>query len=114
MFGYFDVDGDEQDLIVRFSTDTLGEVAAVEVTAELTEMVERAGCRSLILDFTSVQRVSSAMLAKTIRLKRTMDAQGGRLQLIRLSPRIRQAFRVTKLDQLLDITPGEPDVQCTI
>jgi anti-sigma B factor antagonist len=57
----------------------------------------------MILDFSGVELVSSAMLGKLILLQRRVDAEGGRLRLCELSLGVRAVFKSTNLDRLFKI-----------
>ena len=110
---HFSVSNRGENVFVRFFSRFLSEAAAVEMAPELLEMIERGECRSLNLDFCRVERLSSAMLAKTVKFKRNLDAKGGKLRLINICPHVRHVFAVTKLDQILEIAEretGEPGV----
>jgi anti-sigma B factor antagonist len=111
---YFGLSRREHDDVVRFSTHTLGETAATEMAPELLGITDRDECRRLVLDFDRVERMSSAMLAKIVKVKRIMESKGGAVTLVNLCPRIRQAFRVTKLDQILDIVEDDLEAGASV
>jgi anti-sigma B factor antagonist len=58
---------------------------------------------NLILDFTGVDQISSAMLGKLILLQRRVDASKGQLRLCELSPTIQTVLRTTNLDRLFAV-----------
>ena len=98
---FFDVTEREDAVVIRFSVPSLGEIATMHMAMALLEVTERQECRCLVLDFVLVECLSSAMLAKLVKLKRKMDSKGGQFKLTNLCPRIRDTLRVTKLDQIL-------------
>jgi anti-anti-sigma factor len=97
--------GDE--VYIRFFSRVLSEAAASEIVPELLEMIDRGECRRLFLDLCRVERLSSSMLAKTVKLTRSMDTQGGELRLINVCADVRRTFSVTRLDQIVEIAEGE-------
>jgi anti-sigma B factor antagonist len=92
-----------EDVVVRLYSRILSEAAAVEIAIDLLEMIDRGECRCLILDLGQVERLTSTMLAKAVKLTKVLHAQGGTLRLTNLCPNVRQVFAVTKLDQVLEI-----------
>ena len=66
-------------------------------------MVDRDGCKSLVLDFQKVQFCSSAVIGKLVILDRKVKSKKGRLRLCAMTPEIREVFQITRLDQVLEI-----------
>ncbi len=58
---------------------------------------------ALILDFSGVDSISSAMLGKLILVLRQVDSAGGKLRLCELSPNVRAVLESTNLDRLFAI-----------
>jgi anti-anti-sigma factor len=94
-------------VVVRFSEPVLGEMCVTQLAPALHDMAEREDCREIVLDFCHVERLSSAVLARIVRLQRKMDAQGRRLSLVNVGPRVHQILKVTKLDQILHVALSE-------
>jgi anti-anti-sigma factor len=57
----------------------------------------------LILDFSQVHYLSSAVLTELLRIKDAVEESGGGLRLCSLRDDIRQVFAITNLDQVLSI-----------
>ena len=57
----------------------------------------------LILDFSTVNLVSSTLLSKLILLQRRIDGTRGQMRLCELSPIVQQVFRTSNLDRLFKI-----------
>lgn len=57
----------------------------------------------LVLDLGEVQYLSSAALGKLINLKKKVTSVKGRLRLQNLSSDLLEVFRVTRLDQVLEV-----------
>ena len=63
----------------------------------------------LLINFDSIQQVSSAALGKLIKLMNRADAVRGRLALSGLHADLRHVFRITKLDQVFAIYETESE-----
>ena len=74
-----------------------------ELGEELFGLVEEDGYRSMLLDFSNVEFLSSAALNKLIILDKKVKDHGGQLKLCNLLPEIREVFVITRLNQLFDI-----------
>lgn len=70
---------------------------------ELFGLVDRDGCKSLVLDFQNVQFCSSAVIGKLVILDRKVKSKKGKLRLCRMAPGIREVFQIIRLDQVLEI-----------
>ena len=61
----------------------------------------------ILLNFTSVDFLSSAALGKLITLDKKVKAHGGMLKLSNIQPDIYEVFAITKLNKLFDIRDDE-------
>jgi len=66
-------------------------------------------CQKLVLDFSNVDFLSSAMLGKLISINRKMKEKGGILRLCGVCPNIRLIFKYTDLETILDIRDSQSD-----
>ena len=110
MLSYCHLDvGKNGDLIVvRLGKHrVLDELTVNEISDELLEVADRPDCHRLLLDFSGVTRLSSAMLAKLVVLHRKMESKGEKLRLCGIDSQFRSAFATTRLDRLFDITDKE-------
>ena len=80
-----------------------------ELGDELFALVERDGCTALVLDFRTVEFLSSAALNKLIILDRKVKGKGGKLKLSSLKPEIQEVFVITRLNQLFEIKDNVED-----
>lgn len=81
---------------------------------ELVGYLEAHPGTRLLLDFGSVDYLSSAALTELIRANDTAVATGGAaIRICGLSPEIQKVFEITKFDKLFDIHPGEDRVRAT-
>ncbi len=76
---------------------------------EMFQLVEVESRDKLLLNFSSVDFLSSAALGKLITLDKKMKAHGGALKLSNIRPEIYEVFAITKLNRLFDIKDDEAD-----
>ncbi|MEQ8789172.1 MAG: STAS domain-containing protein [Pirellulaceae bacterium] len=96
--------------VVRFVDRKILDAANIqELGEELFALVERESRKSLLLNFSSVEFLSSAALNKLIVLDKKVKAAGGVLKFCDLRPEIYDVFVITRLNQLFDIKPNEAD-----
>ena len=90
--------------VVRFvDQKILDEAKIQQLGQELFELVETDGRGKILLNFTSVEFLSSAALGKLITLDKKIKGQGGALKLSNIRPEIYEVFAITKLNKLFDI-----------
>ena len=80
-----------------------------ELGKEMFALVETDGYDKLLLDFSSVDFLSSAALGKLITLDKKIKSHGGVLKLSNIRPEIYEVFAITKLNRLFDIRKDEAD-----
>jgi anti-sigma B factor antagonist len=80
-----------------------------ELGQEMFRLIEVDGREKLLLNFSSVDFLSSAALGKLITLDKKMKAHGGTLKLTNIRPEIYEVFTITKLTRLFDIKDDEAD-----
>lgn len=94
--------------VVRFLDHKIIEdINIQELGQELFHLVEVDGCTKLLLNFSSVDFLSSAALGKLITLDKKMKAHAGVLKLSNIRPEIYEVFAITKLNRLFDIHDEE-------
>ena len=90
--------------VVSFIERKILEAAHIqELGEELLHLVDHDGNKDLLLDFNSVEFLSSAALNKLIILDKKVKAKAGQLKLCNLMPEIREVFVITRMNQLFDI-----------
>lgn len=70
---------------------------------ELWALVDRDGCRLLVLDWKKIEFCSSAVIGKIVRLDKKVKDKNGKLRLCCMKPEIREVFQITRLDQVFEI-----------
>ncbi|MBM3980098.1 MAG: STAS domain-containing protein [Planctomycetes bacterium] len=89
---------------VRFPAGTaLSEANAEALSRHLTALLEGKERPHLLIDLGGVTLLNSIMLAKFIGLNGRLRAAGGRLTLFNPNTIVRDVFRVTRLDTLLEV-----------
>lgn len=78
-----------------------------ELGQELFQLVEGDKRKKLVLNFATVDFLSSAALGKLITLDRKVKANNGVLKLCNIRPEIYEVFAITKLNRLFDIRRDE-------
>ena len=85
----------------------LDELTVNKISNELLGVADRSDCHRLVLDFSGVTQLSSAMLAQLLKLRRKMESKGEKLRLCGLDSQLQSVFATTRLDRLFDITDNE-------
>ena len=80
-----------------------------ELGQELFQLAASEKGKKILLNFASVDVLSSAALGKLITLDKKMKAAGGTLKLSNIRPEIYEVFTITKLNRLFDIKEDEAD-----
>jgi anti-anti-sigma factor len=102
------VDQVDERTVVRFTAGPVltGEKAEA-VSEQLFHLVDDLQRRRLVLDFASVDSLTSLMIGKLVTLNKRLRDAGGRLVLCNVKPDLRGVFEVTGLTRLLAIYPDE-------
>src|SRR5262249_51696461 len=87
----------------------LDEEKVRSVGKQLLSLSEGVGPRQVVLNFDSVERLSTEMLGKLIALQKKIHAQGGRLALCKVRPQLYEIFKILKLPQVLSIYAEEEE-----
>jgi len=96
--------------IVKFlDKKILDEAGILEVGSELFGLVELENRKSLLLNFSGVEFLSSAALGKLITLDRKVKSHKGRMKMSNIRPEILDVFQITKLNKVFDIRKDEAE-----
>ena len=96
--------------VVRFRDPKIIEdINIQEWGQELFHLVDAENRQKLLLNFSSVDFLSSAALGKLITLDKKVKARSGTLKLCNIRPEIYEVFAITKLNRLFDIKDDESD-----
>jgi len=92
--------------IITFTDEKiLEERDILELQESLMGVIEQGEKTNLILDFSAVKFLSSAVLGLLIRVSKKVYERDGRLCLCNISPRIYEIFKITRLTKIFDIYP---------
>jgi len=96
--------------VVRFrDRKIIDDINIQELGQELFRLIETDNRRKLLLNFSSVDFLSSAALGKLITLDKKVKAHSGVMKLSNIRPEIYEVFAITKLNRLFDIQDDEAD-----
>jgi anti-sigma B factor antagonist len=96
--------------VVRFVDRKILDTANIEELGdELFSLVENDGRKSLLLNFSRVEFLSSAALNKLILLDRAVKKHGGQLKLCSLRREIQDVFEITGLKRVFAIHNEESE-----
>jgi len=96
--------------VVKFlDKKILDEANIQELGLELFSLIEHDNRKSILLNFTDVEFLSSAALGKLITLDRKVKASKGRLKMSNIRPEIFEVFQITKLNKVFDIRNDESE-----
>lgn len=98
--------------VIRLLDANLNSTANIQQIGDgLLELVEENA--KILVDFSNVKFLSSAMLGKLVDLHKRVEAASGALKLCNIHGDLSVVFTMTKLDQLLDIQDSEADALAT-
>jgi len=66
-----------------------------------------SGAQHIVVNLASVPMVDSSGIGSLIRCHSAVSAAGGKLKVVGASNTVMQAFKVTRLDRVLDLHPDE-------
>lgn len=92
--------------IVEFTNNKiLDEANIVEIGQTLVSLVDERDYPRLLLDFATVDHLSSAALGMLINISNRIKKKNGQLRLANIKPQILEVFVITKLNKLFRILP---------
>ena len=95
--------------VVRFIDRKIEDPNVHELGNELFALVEQDSRRSIVLNFSHVEFLSSAALGKLLTLDRRLKAADGHLKLCCIRPEILEVFQITRLNKVFDIRSDEQE-----
>jgi len=67
-----------------------------------------SGCRALLLDCRQVSLIDSQGIKALVRGVTSMEKQGGKVKLLKVSPRMREVLNLTRLLTVIEAFEDEP------
>lgn len=94
--------------VVNFLTSqVLDEMNVQQLGQELNDLVDKNYMIKMVINFSKIKFLSSAVLGKLISLHKKIAAQKGTLAFSNINPDIMQVFKITRLDKLISIYDDE-------
>lgn len=101
--------------IVEFTNNKiLDEANIAEIGGTLNALIDENDQPRLVLDFATVDHLSSAALGMLINANNRIKQRNGQLRLANIKPQIFEVFRITKLDRLFRIYPTRAEALASI
>lgn len=95
-------------VIANFSgTCILDETTIAALSKSLLDLVDQQAQRKIMLDFSGIKFLSSAMLGVLIRLQKRATLIKGRVIIFGLRPELHKIFKITRLDKLFEFYDDE-------
>jgi len=108
----FQTDHVDGELVARFKDDKAFQTETInETLASLSDLIDSAEGRVVVLDFTDVAFLGSPALGMLVSVRKYAEAAGSSLRLRGLIPVIREVFRVIRFDRLFEIEDDDDDIQ---
>ena len=96
--------------VVEFTNNRiLDEANIAEIGQELNRLIDERNNPKLLLDFGTVDHLSSAALGMLINVNKRVKEKNGQLRLTSIKPPIFEVFVITKLNKLFRILPGRTE-----
>lgn len=99
------VQGDNVAVVTILESRILDESNIVDIGNELMDLVKKRYMIKMVLDLGEVKYLSSAVLRQLIAVYKAIKAENGELKLCRVNPEVREVFKITQLDKMMEITP---------
>jgi anti-sigma B factor antagonist len=101
----------EKDIrLVEFTNSKiLDEANITEIGAKLNALIDESPSPKMLLDFASVDHLSSAALGMLINVNNRIKQRNGQLRLAGIKPQIFEVFVITKLNKLFRILPDRSE-----
>ena len=96
--------------VVEFTNNRiLDEANIAEIGQTLGSLIDETDNPKLLLDFASVDHLSSAALGMLINANNKVREKSGQLRLTNIKPQIMEVFVITKLNKLFRILPSRAE-----
>ena len=96
--------------VARFTRRRILQEESVQTAGDqLLGLPEDTGCSKVVLNFSKVEGMTTALLGKLVATHRKIEQSGGRLVLCEVGAPLREIFALCKLPQLLSIYEQEQE-----
>lgn len=90
-------------IVTILESRILDETNIAEIGRELMDLVTKQYMIKMVIDLGEVKYLSSAVLRQIIALYKAIKAEKGDLKLCRIDPSVREVFKITQLDKMIEI-----------
>ena len=90
-------------VVTLLESRILDETNIAELGEQLMNLVQKQYMVKMILDLGEVKYLSSAVLRQFIALYKAIKAEKGDLKICRVRPEVREIFKITQLDKMIEI-----------
>lgn len=97
------VQGDNVAVVTILESRILDESNIQDIGRELIELVTKRYMVKMVIDMVNVRYLSSAVLRQFIALYKTIQQEKGDLKLCNVHPEVREVFKITQLDKMIEI-----------
>ena len=100
--------------VVEFTNNRiLDEANIADIGSSLNALIDEKNNPKLLLDFNTVDHLSSAALGMLINANKRIREKNGQLRLANIKPQIFEVFVITKLNKLFKILPNRDDAMAS-
>jgi anti-sigma B factor antagonist len=100
--------------VVQFTNNRiLDEANIADIGSTLKVLIEEREHPKLLLDFSTVDHLSSAALGMLINANNSIKQRNGQLRLTNIKPQIYEVFVITKLNKLFRIFPSREEAMAS-
>jgi len=89
--------------------ELVAEQVIEEGSGQLENLADGAGLDRVVLNFREVRFMSSSMLGVLLKFSRKVKAANGQVKLCCIAPHLKEVFKITKFDRILEIYNEETD-----
>jgi anti-sigma B factor antagonist len=96
--------------VVRFATSRILDQSNVQQLGdEFDALIDRYKLRKIVLNFSNVSYMSSAVMGKLVSLLKKVQASGGRLKLCSIEDSIYEIFEIMRFNRMFEIRKTEEE-----
>ena len=100
--------------VIEFTNNKILDEANIkEIGDGLNALVDERTNPKMLLDFATVDHLSSAALGMLINVNKRVRERNGQLRLTNIKPQIFEVFVITKLNKLFRITANRPEAMAS-
>ena len=107
---YFELEQEGATTIIRTTVETIRHpTQALEFSADLQALVEKDGCRHLVIDLGATHYFGSTAYGALLKLGKTMDVSQGKVALCNIHPDVLVGANILGLGRVIPIFAGEEE-----